>query len=403
MYNQEYYICVTPFFPSKDRWQGAYIFDQVKAISRNSQYEVIVFKTCGIGESTEDYDIDGIHVNVIKPLLMPSYFLNGLTEGIVGRQFNKILHNKGIHLSQIKYIHCHTVSHSAFGFGVKKQNPLSKVIIQFHDLDPLTLRNGFWADKKWNRRFRAKKSISALNRADLLLCISEHVKDVINSFPQSRENEVYQPAIDMMLHLSDFSKIDHKKMYVLNNGVDLRLFHIKPNNDGFFRIGCIANFQELKDHRTLIEAFNILIARGYRNIRLSLLGSGETKNDIEKYVNEHNLSNYVEWPSEVQHDELANYYNTLDLFVLPSIYEGFGCVYTEAYASGVPFMCCKGQGASELIADEEADKWLTECRNPKMLASMIERQYRERNIQHLIKPIDIDILIQEYLSFLKTI
>ena len=38
------YLEVTPFFPSPSSWRGAYILDQVKAIQRNSDYEVLVFK-----------------------------------------------------------------------------------------------------------------------------------------------------------------------------------------------------------------------------------------------------------------------------------------------------------------------------------------------------------------------
>ena len=42
--SHKYYICITPFFPLENNWRGAYIFDQVKAIQRNSDYNVVVFK-----------------------------------------------------------------------------------------------------------------------------------------------------------------------------------------------------------------------------------------------------------------------------------------------------------------------------------------------------------------------
>lgn len=439
MKDKPIYICVTPFFPTPSAWQGAYVLDQVKAIQRNSEYEVVVFRTVPLGSKEYTYEVDGVTVHAIAPLLMPSYILNGATEGIVGRMFVRTLRKLGIDPMRVAYVHCHTTSHSAFGFGVKRVNPLAKVLVQFHDLDPLTLRNGKWADKRWNRRYRARKSISALNRADLLICISEPVKDVLLSFPEPRKAETYESALQMYKDVKGMPAVKPKAVYVLNNGVDTGLFKplegskcssssksletseaiepIEPRSK-IFRIGCVANFGELKDHFTLIKAFEILVNRGYSNMRLSLLGSGETKESCVNYLKEHGLFQLVEFPKEVTHDELPEYYRSLDLFVLPSIFEGFGCVYTEAYACGVPFMGVYDQGAAEVISPEERDKWLIQPHDHKQLARLIERYYegskssnsstaiassRGASSQKLCKDYDIDKLIKDYLRYIENL
>ena len=144
-----YYLCITPFSPSPTHWQGAYVLDQVKAIQRNSDYKVIVFRTFPFGSKEYTYEIDGMNVYAISPLLMPSYILNGLTEGLIGTLFVRKLRQIGINPMDVAFVHCHTANHAAFGFGVRKVNPNAKVLIQFHDLDPYTLRNGKWADKRW--------------------------------------------------------------------------------------------------------------------------------------------------------------------------------------------------------------------------------------------------------------
>lgn len=430
MKDKPIYICVTPFFPTPSAWQGAYVLDQVKAIQRNSDYEVVVFRTLPLGSKEYTYEVDGVTVHAIAPLLMPSYILNGATEGIVGRMFVRTLRKIGIDPMRVAYVHCHTTSHSAFGFGVKRVNPNAKVLVQFHDLDPLTLRNGKWADKRWNRRYRARKSIYALNRADLLICISEPVKDVLLSFPEPRKAETYESALRMYADVKGMPSVTPKAVYVLNNGVDTGLF--KPNenqnenvnllgadaneNDRelsanlsvnassvVFRIGCIANFQELKDHITLVKAFEILVKKGYTNMKLSLLGSGGTRSDIEAHLKHNNLMQYVEWPSEVSHDKLPEYYRSLDLFVLPSYFEGFGCVYTESYACGVPFMGVYDQGAAEVISPEEREKWLIQPHGYEQLARLIERYYTEHDRQKLCKEYDIDKLINDYLRYIETI
>lgn len=402
MIQKKYYICVTPFFPSPVRWQGAYVLDQVKAIQRNSDYEVVVFKTNPLGLKEDDYVMDGIRVHVIRPFLMPSYILNGLTEGLVGRLFVRKLKSLGIDPKQVAYVHCHTASHGAFGFGIKKVNPEAKVLIQFHDLDPYTLRNGKLADKRWNVRYRARKSLSAFNRADMLISISTPVQNNLFAFPNARPQEVYPSYLQRLEQVKDFPNVKPKNTYILYNGVDTRVFNTVSSIDSYndknrFRIGCIGNFQELKDHITLIKAFNLLHKRGYKNMVLSLLGTGETKNTCVKYLDENNLMQYVEWPKEVNHEHLPDFYHSLDLFVLPSVYEGFGCVYTEAYACGVPFMGVYDQGAAEVIEPGERDKWLIKPHDYVALANLIERCYKERYEQHLCQPYDINELITVFL------
>lgn len=397
--NNRYYICVTPFFPSPTRWQGAYVLDQVKAIQRLSAYKVVVVKTLTLGEEQPDYEIDDITVHTIKPLLMPSYILNGLTEGIVGVLFVRKLQQWGINLKDVAVVHCHTANHSAFGFGVKRVNKDAKVVVQFHDLDPYCLRNGRWADKRWNVRYRARKSLSAFNRADMLVSISKPVEDNLLAFPKARKAEIYKSYLDRLECVKDFPHVKPNATYILNNGVDTALFFKQgKQNDDVFRIGCIANFQELKDHITLIKAFEILIAKGYDDMRLSFLGSGETKSMCEQYIAKHGLKQYVEWVQEMTHDHLPDYYNSLNIFVLPSIYEGFGCVYTEAYACGVPFIGVKEQGAAECIVPEEIDEWLIKPRDFVGLAEKIEQYYLHPKRQHLCKPFDINVLVADFLK-----
>lgn len=399
----KYYLCVTPFFPGPHNWRGAYVLDQVKAIARNSEYKVVVFATHQLHEKVTDYVRDGIQVYSIRPLLMPSYLLNGLTEGIVGRQFVRKLRSLGIDPNDVAFVHCHTASHAAFGFGVRDINPNAKVLVQFHDLDPYTLRNGLWADKRWNVRFRARKSLSAFERADLLISISTPVQDNLLAFPNARPQEILTSYLERLDFVKDFPSLKSRKLYVLYNGVDCSLFKrdssVRVSGD-VFRIGCIGNFQKIKDHITLIKAFVLLVQKGYTNIRLSLLGTGETRSFCEQYLLENHLDTYVEWPKEMTHDKLPDYYNSLDLFVLPCYYEGFGCVFTEAYACGVPFIGVDNQGAAELIAPDERDKWLIPAHDYVCLAELIERYYHERYEQHLCKVYDIDELIKSYLQYL---
>ena len=83
------YISITPFFPTKDSFRGPYVYDQVKAIEKNSDYEVIVFKPKRPWTRTMTYDYEGIKVYYFDSIEMPSYILNGLTNDINSYLFIK--------------------------------------------------------------------------------------------------------------------------------------------------------------------------------------------------------------------------------------------------------------------------------------------------------------------------
>lgn len=403
--NKTYYICVTPFFPSPGNWRGAYVLDQVKALQRNSDYDVLVF--VGGGKNDSDYVIDGITVYRYKTREMPPNILNGIFNGYNARSFVKRVLSLGINPEDIAFVHCHVSMRAAYGLALKKLNPKIKVLLQHHDLDPFNLRSGvIGRNNRFNIRYRAKKAIALYNLIDLHICISNACRESLLQFPDARHSEAYDDYKRSLSLCKGLPSIHPKNTYVLYNGVDCRMFDkgkrttkIKEENS-IIKIGCIANFQELKDHITLIKAFEILHKSGLDNIRLSLLGSGETKNMCVSYLKEHGLYQFVEWPKEVTHDKLPDYYHSLDLFVLPSYFEGFGCVFTEAAACGVPFMGCVNQGYSEYIPEEEKNKWLIEPGNFVQLAKNIEAYMKYGYPQKLCKSYVIDELIQGYLSYI---
>lgn len=400
-----YYIVVTPFFPSPESWRGAYVLDQVKAIQRNSDYDILVFHPQNSSYKEESYTIEGIKVFRFHFRSSPSFLFNGIFNSSNEKRFIKAFRRvfgtfTSVVSSQIAFVHCHTSPYAIYGFALKKLAPQAKVLVQHHDLDPFSIRTGFLAHWKPNALFRAKNTLDLINRADLNICISTPCKNNLLAFPKARPDESYQGYLQALRPLEGLPHITNKNIYILYNGVDTSIFSPKNKGDSIYRIGCISNFQDIKSHITLIKAFEVLIKDGHNNMRLSLLGSGETRPMCEDYIRSHALSDYVEWPEEVSHNELPEYYHTLDIFVLPSIFEGFGCVYTEAYACGIPFIGVYNQGAAECIEPNEQDKWLIHAFDYRKLAELITNHYKERYTQHLCKPYDINLLISQYLRFI---
>jgi len=400
-----YYLVVTSFFPTPESWRGPFVYDQAKALMAQGDYEVIVFKPRYLWSKKDDYEIGGIKVHYFGILPMPSYFFDGLTDGIGACCFQQKVSQLGIGWQDVAVIHAHTVNAAAYGLAAQKQNSKIRVVIQHHSLDPFMVLNGKLAGWRINARFRARHAIRIFNRVDLHLCISHAVKESLLAFPDARKEECYWPYLDRMTVMKGLTSISPKRLYVLHNGVDISTFHPvdkQAEKKDAFCIGCIANFLDLKDYPTLLRAFNRLVKSGHSNYRLSIIGSGATKQACLDYIHDNNLSEYVVWHQETRRQELGSFYQSLDLFVLPSLFEGFGCVYTEAYACGVPFVACRNQGAAELIVDQEVSHWTIQPGDDVALAQIIERYDIDRMPQHLKSEIDLPTLIGKYVAFLSS-
>ena len=202
-----------------------------------------------------------------------------------------------------------------------------------------------------------------------------------------------------------------KDSVILHNGVDKGIFKVErvgeggQRTDNSFIIGCVGNFQELKGQETLIRA----VARvnevevekigGRRRVEILFVGSGERLETCWRLAEE--LGVDAEFLREVSHEKLADFYRGLDLFVLPSTFEGFGCVYTEAHSCGVPFIACEGQGTDDIIPIEDRGKWLCKQNDPEDLArkigDYISRVERGEHVeQRLNEDQDIDILVGKF-------
>ena len=104
----------------------------------------------------------------------------------------------------------------------------------------------------------------------------------------------------------------------------------------------VGRFSPEKNIICLLEAFRKLRAHG-SDWGLILVGNGPQKEEIEKYMNEHDIKN-VYLSGFRQKQEIVNFYAVSDVFVLPSTYEPWGLVVNEAMASGLPVLVSKKCG-----------------------------------------------------------
>lgn len=118
--------------------------------------------------------------------------------------------------------------------------------------------------------------------------------------------------------------------------------NFKPSsnyNDGDLLF--VGGVEQRKGLSYLLKALKILKEKNIQ-FRLNIVGAVkdektymELKDDIVSY----NLSNCVFFRGRVSEKELQNYYGSSELFVFPSLLEGYGMVFVEAMNYGLPIVC----------------------------------------------------------------
>ena len=137
---------------------------------------------------------------------------------------------------------------------------------------------------------------------------------------------------------------DEGKVYLLNNAIDLEKFTYNEQlrnrkrkeldiDQDTFVIGHIGRFVEQKNHRFLIDIFNE-VHKQIPNSLLLLAGQGPLMDEIKEKVNQLNLKKNVMFLG--QRSDVNELFQAMDVFCLPSLYEGLPVVGVEAQASGLP-------------------------------------------------------------------
>lgn len=400
---KKYYIVITPFFPTPDKFYGSYIYDQVAALKRQGKYILVLRPFSGF-TVPHGYCYNDFNVSYFQCLEMPSYILNGLTDGINRLLFKKFWKNHFGKDFDVEAVHCHTSQCALYGNVVKEMFPQCTSIIQYHDLDPFTILNGCLSNKKWNLLYKIRKTYKKLEKFDVHVAVSKRVEENLLSFPKPSPREQYEPYLERLALLPVSMKpLKVKKSVVLINGVDTTLFYNRKqamNNSNKLIIGCIGNYIKLKRHKCLIKAIGILKKRGITDVLVRLVGNNPPKEyqEIKHYVGDCGLQDMIEFCPPYAHKDLLSFYESIDLFVLPSVFEGLGCVFLEAWACGVPFISCYNQGIDDLIDGEEKDLWLVIKDSPEDLADKIVKYKEKRYKQHLVDTIDIDVQIKRFLK-----
>jgi len=210
-----------------------------------------------------------------------------------------------------------------------------KKIITIHDVTPLLFPKLYGLIGIMLHKILYKKTVRNVDK--IITCSTFSKKDIIKYLKVSQEKikVIYNAADEKFKPLKQKEIIEVRQKYNLGAQFILYVGLLHPR----------------KNIPSLIKAYHKLKKEGMGN-KLVIAGkrSGKYK-EIFKTVERLNLQKNVIFTGYVPDEDLPALYNAADLFVYPSLYEGFGLPPLEAMACGTPVITSNTSSLPEVVGN----------------------------------------------------
>lgn len=187
---------------------------------------------------------------------------------------------------------------------------------------------------------------------------------------QSRFVRLLLQRVDCLISISRFtaerlcawSGLPPSGISRLPNCVDLSVFKRRPCNTKLARrlglngqrvlltVGRLAGIERYKGFDEVLEVLPALAREGYELVYL-IVGDGDDRPRLEQKAAELGVTNHVVFTGYVSEEEKLDLYSLADVYVMPSRGEGFGFVFLEAMACGLPVIGSIRDGSREALLD----------------------------------------------------
>ena len=207
-----------------------------------------------------------------------------------------------------------------------------------------------------NRTYLTWAVRNAVNRANRITVISESTKrDLVKVFGASPDkiHVVYCGSDPAFKPIHVIARSEATKQSPPNNSETASLTNasrsIAKTTPFILHVGTI---EPRKNHVRLVRAF----AKAKREYKLPhklvLIGArGWMYEQVDAVIEQENMKNEIIFAGYVPQNELPLWHRSADLFVYPSLYEGFGLPALEAMASGTPVITSNASSLPEVVGD----------------------------------------------------
>lgn len=169
------------------------------------------------------------------------------------------------------------------------------------------------------------------------------------------------------------------KIAVIPNGVDLHKFNVDGGNIDKKRL--LEEIGFLENDKIVVTASRLVVKNGVSdlikamallpdNFKLLIIGAGKLHDSLVKEAENLKLLGRVKFLGQQSQEKIAEYFKISFVFARPSLTEGFGNVFVEAMAAGLPVIGTSVGGIKDFLTDEETGL-VCEINNPNSIAERI--------------------------------
>lgn len=320
---------------------------------------------------TDDYRMRKQKPEELSPFVKTAplaLFFDFLTRASKKKRFNRI---KDVFLSRYGYTLAKrnldnvVFSYSYYANYIFSRFAGTKILFQLHP-HPASVRKIFQEEIEIN----PAAAVSLSQEHELLLSEDEFAEMVKEP---KRANQI--------IVASGFTKrtlvengVDETKITVVPYGVDHNVFVRRKSFErkaGSMRVIFVGSLNQRKGLSYLASALRELQDKNY-NIEFIVSGRGIIDKDL---VLKYDLKN-VSFRLNIPREELVQLYHSADLFVFPSLCEGFGHVILEAMSCGVPVLTTPNTSGPDIITGGE-DGFIVPVRNVEQIVQRISELYHD--------------------------
>ncbi|MBN2140980.1 MAG: glycosyltransferase [Desulfovibrionaceae bacterium] len=177
--------------------------------------------------------------------------------------------------------------------------------------------------------------------------------------------------------------IEDSRIFLVHCGFDVREFDELPGSPAVQRrpdevlIGNAGRLTEQKGQKYLIEAARILKDKGL-GFRVLIAGTGELEGPLKALARDLDVEDVVEFLGFVS--DMKGFHQTLDIFALPSLWEGFCYAQVEAMTLKRPVVAFEVSSIPEVVRDNETG-YLVAAGDARAFAERLERLVRDPELR----------------------
>ncbi len=321
-------LVLTPFYPtSTDDGKGCFVAEPMPALSK-----------LGVDNSVTGVQPFYRSRSSLNPLAFPAQhtrylsFPGGLGLPTAGAfLFANLLSTvRRLHRSNpIHLIHAHAALPCGHAAALLSRELGVPFLVTVHGLDAYSTKQVGGLSGNWCRRV----SKFVYRSAKRVICVSDKVRD-----------QVLKGGLD---------RVNTEVVY---NGVDPEMFHPSGDSADEQPILCVGDLIPSKGHDLLLRAC-AAVQSNFPEVSCEFIGDGPERSRLAKTAAKLHLGDKIRFLGRRSRSQVSEAMRRCELFALPSGYEGLGCVYLEAMATGKAAIGCRGQGIEEVI-EHGANGWL---------------------------------------------